>query len=148
MVKNTPYTYWRTIFFGDTDAAGVVYTPRFSEYCMEAAEFWFRECIGIDWYQRCAQNLATPVVHMELDFMEPLVGNDRLGVIVQVGKLGQTTLTLTMAGIMKDNNENLLTIFTAKYVFCFINSETRKPYNIPDDQRNLIETYRVSCERQ
>ncbi len=93
MVKNLPYTYWRTIFFGDTDAAGVVYAPRFSEYCMEAAEFWFREYIGIDWYQRCAQSLATPVVHMELDFMEPLVGNDRLGVIVQVGRLGQTTLT-------------------------------------------------------
>ncbi|PCI21077.1 hypothetical protein COB64_00980 [Candidatus Wolfebacteria bacterium] len=147
MVNNAPYIYWRTILFGDTDAAGVVYTPRFSEYCMEAAEFWFREYACIDWYQQSMQGLGTPVVHMELDFKAPLVGNDQLGVVVQVAKIGRTTVTLLMKGIgdRKTAGDPAI-IFTAKFVFCFIKAESRRPYDIPNDQRRLIESYYVNCD--
>jgi len=146
MVKNTPYIHWRTILFGDTDAAGVVYTPRFSEYCMEAAEYWFREYVGIDWYQQSVQGLGTPVVHMELDFKAPLVGNDRLGVVVQVTKVGRTTVSLSMKGIGDEKNAaEPAIIFTANFVFCFISAESRRPYEISGFQRDLIEAYHMTC---
>lgn len=143
MEKITPFVHWRTILFGDTDAAAVVYTPRFTDYCMEAAEVWFREYVGIDWYQNCTEfGQGTPVVHMELDFTAALIGNDRLGVEVRVGRLGRSSVTLEFQGVrLRGSGDEPTECFTAKFVFCFIDTKNRGAMAIPDDQRKLIEAY-------
>ena len=147
MEKTAPYIHWRTILFGDTDAAKVVYTPRFSDYCMEAAEVWFREYVGVDWFHHSTElGLGTPVVHMELDFTAALIGNDKLGVEVRVGKLGRASVTLEFEGRRtRGGNDDPVICFTAKFIFCFIDTNSRNAVTISDDQRKLIESYIAGC---
>ena len=147
MEKETPYIHRRKILFGDTDAAAVVYTPRFTDYCMEAAETWFREYLDIDWYHHTTElGQGTPVVHMELDFSASLIGNDKLGVSVRLGKLGRSTVTLEFEGIRTRGNEDPVTSFTAKFIFCFISNKSGGAVVIADQQRELIENYRMNCD--
>ncbi|MEJ2446280.1 MAG: acyl-CoA thioesterase [Exilibacterium sp.] len=147
MEKVAPYIHWRTVSFGDTDAAAIVYTPRFSIYCMEAAEVWFREYLRFDWYHMNVEfGQGTPVVHMEMDFTAPLIGNDKLGVVVRVGKVGRSTVTLDFEGIRvrKPAAEQVAT-FTGRYVFCFTDKKVKGAIPIPPEQRELIQAYSAEC---
>jgi len=148
MGKTVPYVHWRMVLFGDTDAAKVVYTPRFSDYCMEAAEFWFREYVEIDWFHHSTElGLGTPVVHMELDFTAALIGNDKLGIVVRVGNLGSKSVTLEFEGRRYRGDDDTPTVcFNAKFIFCFIETESRKAITITDDNRILIESYITGCK--
>lgn len=143
MEKVVPYIHWRTILFGDTDAAGIVYTTRFTDYCMEAAECWFRDYLEIDWYQlNVEQAMGTPVVHMRLDFMASLIGNDKLGVEIRVSRVGTSTVTLEFEGIRQRAGEEQSTkTFTATIIFCFFSNEIDGATAIPDRQRHLLAHY-------
>ncbi|NIB43469.1 acyl-CoA thioesterase [Pseudomaricurvus alkylphenolicus] len=143
----TPFIHWRMVLFGDTDSASIVYTPRFSHFCMEAAELWFRDCVGFDWYQmNVEEGRGTPVVHMETDFVAPLRGGDRLGVIVRVERLGRSTVTLLFEGIRQNPSDDThLTTFTARFIFCFTDQSQGGAVPINDTQRELIEAYREAC---
>lgn len=141
----------RTISFGDTDAAGIVYTPRFSHFCMEAAECWFRDVIDYDWY-RINTELArgTPVVHMEIDFIGPLIAGDQLSVAVAVEKLGRSTITLGftgLKGLRKAGSQEPAAqslkqqcVFTGKIIFC-CTANDQGAIPVPEAQRLLIEEY-------
>ena len=147
MDKTIPYVHWRTILFGETDAAAIVYTTRFTDYCMEAAEVWFRDYLGMDWYQiNINQGMGAPVVHMELDFTASLVAGDKLGVEVIVAKTGRSTVTLEFEGLrMRGETEQFTSSFTAKFVFCFFSNEQNGAIPIPDEQRKLLEQYMAIC---
>ncbi len=149
MEKTEPYIHWRTILFGETDAAAIVYTPRFADYCMEAAEVWFRETIDFDWFRSNVETgQGTPVVHMEIDFIAPLVGGDTLGVLVRVEKVGRSTVTLSFEGIKGRNlKRGKITSFTARFVYCFTDKQVGGSISIPSRQRERIEAYAAGCER-
>lgn len=144
MEKLTPYVHWRTISFGDTDAAAIVYTTRFTDYCMDASEVWFRDYLAMDWYDiNINQGLGFPVVHMELDFMSSLIGGDKLGVIVRVTKIGKTSVTLEFEGIKDNGTEQHSKCFTAKFIHCFYSNEQAGAIPIPDRQRKLLDDYLI-----
>jgi len=148
MKKTAPYIHWRTVSFGDTDAAAIVYTPNFSIYCMEAAEIWFRDYIAFDWFRmNVERGQGTPVVHMDIDFAAPLAGSDQLGVIVRVEKVGRSTVTLLFEGIRQGRADSeRVTSFTGRFVFCFTDKEAHGAIPIPAEQRALIEAYVAECE--
>jgi len=148
MKKVMPYVHWRTICFGETDAAGIVYTTRFTDYCMEAAEVWFREYLDSDWYQLNRQHeRGTPVVHMELDFMASLIGNDKLGVRVLVKKVGKSTVTLEFEGNrVRNGSDDTILCYTATIVFCFFSNATAGAMAIPEQQLQLLENYCQGCK--
>ncbi|MCP3674187.1 MAG: acyl-CoA thioesterase [Gammaproteobacteria bacterium] len=143
--KESPYIHWRTISFGDTDAAGIVYTTRYTDYCMDASEFWFREYLDCDWYEiNINQGMGTPVVHMELDFTASLVGSDKLAVVVRVAKIGRSTVTLEYEGLRKkSDNNDLVPVFTAKFIHCFYSKELDSAIPIPKKQFTLLKEYTV-----
>lgn len=141
--KLIPFIHWRTIPFGDTDAAAIVYTPRFVDYCMEAIEVWFKQYIGIDWYWiNVRDQRGTPVVHLELDFTGPLISGDSLGVRLEVSDIGRSTLTLLLEGV-KDSHEaqDNFSVFTAKFVFCFVDTAENKSIPIPPASIEKIRAY-------
>ena len=144
MQKRVPFVHWRTITFGDTDAAAIVYTPNFSNYCMEAAEIWFQECLRIDWYLINTNfGMGTPVVHMEIDFISSLKSNDLLGVKVEVERIGKSTITLVLKGERKRNQENeLVNCFNAKFIFCFTSLKANGAIPIPNEQVLLLNNYK------
>jgi len=149
--KNSPYIHSHRILFGDTDAAGIVYTSRFPDYCMQAAEHWFREYLEIDWYQiNVTHGMGTPVVHMELDFISSLIGGDELGLEIIVAKYGKSTVTLQFAGFKLNENAGASACertksFTAKFVFCFFSKEIKGAIPIPQRQLKLLNQYIENC---
>lgn len=145
-VKNRKlYTHIRTIRFGDTDAAAIVYTPNFTNYCMEAAENWFKQYLDVDWYTlNTDHGMGTPIVHMEIDFFAPLIGSDQLGTCVEVEKVSNSTITLNFRGekISKDQDDNVH-CFNAKFVFCFTSIKAGGAIPIPQHQLKLLEKYKI-----
>jgi 1,4-dihydroxy-2-naphthoyl-CoA hydrolase len=76
------FTYERTVRFGDTDAAGVVYFATVLSICHEAYEAALI-AVGVDvrsFFK--GEELAVPIVHGEVDFHQPLRCGDRLVVRV------------------------------------------------------------------
>ena len=47
-----PLIVRRIVKFGETDAAGIVYTGHFLDYALEAFEVWFRHVVGLTWQQQ------------------------------------------------------------------------------------------------
>lgn len=67
------YIYQKTINWGDTDAAEIVFTGNYLDYSMEAIEGWFREVLKVDWYElNINLNMGTPFVHIEMDIKSML----------------------------------------------------------------------------
>jgi 1,4-dihydroxy-2-naphthoyl-CoA hydrolase len=76
------FIYARTVRFGDTDAAGVVYFANVLAICHEAYESSLADS-GIDLKAFFSQGeIAIPIVHASIDFMRPMFCGDRLCVEV------------------------------------------------------------------
>ena len=136
-----PFEYRLVVAFGDTDPAGIVYTPRFSHFCMEAAEVWFREVADFDWYHiTTVLGMGTPVVHMEMNFIAPLRGGDQLAVEIRVEKLGRSSIALAFSGSKGELRE---LVFTGKIIFCCV-EQGRGAIPVPPAQRQKIEAFMVT----
>ncbi|MEL6442014.1 MAG: thioesterase family protein [Cyanobacteria bacterium J06621_8] len=84
------YSYLRRIHLNDTDAAGVVYFTQGLVICHEAYEESLAEA-GISLNKMIAEgNLALPIVHGEIDWLNPLYCGDRIQVNLNV-KLGNSS---------------------------------------------------------
>jgi len=71
-------SYFRTIRFADTDAAGVVYFASLLSICHEAYEASLLR-IGVDMRQFFSgSSIALPIVHAEIDFFQPLMCGDQI----------------------------------------------------------------------
>ncbi len=83
-------TYYRTIHFSDTDAAGVVYFATLLSICHEAYENSL-QASGIDlktFFQ--GSDIAVPIIHAEIDFYQPLFCGDRLQINLITTQLNET----------------------------------------------------------
>lgn len=78
-----PFTYARTIRLADTDAAGVVFFPRYLEICHEAYEAALLAA-GVDLksYFAAADGLTVPIVRSEAEYLRPLHAGDKVEVLV------------------------------------------------------------------
>lgn len=75
-----PFTYFRTVRFQDTDAAGVVYFANVLAMCHEAYEAALGAS-GIDLKEFFKNSqIAFPITHAEVDFFRPLYCGDRLAI--------------------------------------------------------------------
>lgn len=125
----------RTILFGDCDPAGVVYTPRFSYFAVEAIytalDRWLgapglRTLMGFD--------ILPPVRAMSLELLKPLTWDDELSIKVSVEKLGTHSFTFSVEGFL--NSDTLS--FTANVTHVCISPETKEVVAMPAALRALL----------
>ncbi|MDR3523702.1 MAG: acyl-CoA thioesterase [Acetobacteraceae bacterium] len=122
-----PYVHTRRILFGDTDAARVVYTPRFLEYAMEALDFWFTDRLGVSWYDMNVKfNVGTPFVHTAIDYRSALTPRDTLSCTVRLVKRGGSSLHFSVIGQAGDR-----LVFEAKLVCAVARTDIMKPTRPP-----------------
>jgi 4-hydroxybenzoyl-CoA thioesterase len=141
-VSAAPFVIRRTVRWGDTDPAGIIYTPRFLDFAVEAAEAWFVAVTGYDWYKlRTELKLGSPMAHASLDFRKPVRPGEELAMTVLVLDLGRTSITLGVEG----RNAAGDLCFEAKLVPVIIEVATIRPYLIPEEFRRRIEDYRQAC---
>jgi 4-hydroxybenzoyl-CoA thioesterase len=88
-----PYQANLKVRFGDIDEAGVVYYPRFLHYFHVALEEFFESCLGIDYPTVIKKHrVGFPTVHLQTDFMKPLLYGDAISVEVRVISLGRSSI--------------------------------------------------------
>lgn len=135
----THYVYQRRLHWGDTDAAGIVYTANYFDLCMEAIEGWFIATLQVDWFvMNTDMKLGTPFVHAEVDLASPLTPKDTLLVTVTVARLGHKSLSLRLTGCSKERHQEA---FTGRFTCCFTDTESFTSVAIPADMRERIEAY-------
>ncbi len=142
VVQHLPYTVRRIVKWGECDPAGIVYTPRFLDYAIEAAEAWFKEVTGYHWNAtRRELALGSPMVHCSLDFYHPLGPEDTVDLKVVLERLTRATYQLGIAG----HNIAGTHCFQAKLIGALISYETMKAVRIPADFRARMEAYAEAC---
>lgn len=133
-----PFIHSRNINWGDTDAASIVYTVRFFDFCMEAIEDWFRQICETDWYiLNLDRSTGTPFVNVNIDLMAPLTPRHSLNTHVLIERLGQASLRFRLKGMRSDGVQS----FDACFTCCFVNNKKMSSIKIPEDIRSKIEAY-------
>lgn len=137
-----PFVYHRVINWSDTDAALIVYTVRFVDFAMEAIEEWFRTVVGLSWYEMNIDlGIGTPFVKVDIDFKAPLTPRNKLKTTVLVERAGKSSITFNVNGERDDG----VCSFAGRMVCCAVNTETKKPTEIPAEWRVNIEDYMSRC---
>jgi YbgC/YbaW family acyl-CoA thioester hydrolase len=125
----------RTVSFGDCDPAGVVFTPRFSYFAIEAIytalDSWLgapglRTLMGFD--------VLPPVRAMSVEMLKLLTWDDELSIKVSVAKVGVHSFTFRVEGFIRD--ETLA--FTATVTHVCISPETKEVVAVPERLRALL----------
>jgi acyl-CoA thioesterase FadM len=94
----------RTVPFGHCDPAGILYTPRAVDFCLEAIdEFWKRALGGSGWYEMNVDlDRGTPFVNLTVDFRSPITARAPLRVTVRLAKLGTSSVTFAVVAVQED----------------------------------------------
>ena len=125
-----PFSHRRRILWGETDAARIAYTARFLDFAMEATEAWFRERVGIGWYElNVDHGIGTPFVHVSLDFRSPVTPRDELSTTVLLSRLGGSSLRFAVAG-RADGGARL--VYEGTLVCAFVDNAAMRPIPVPE----------------
>ena len=93
-------TVQRTVVFGDCDPAGIVYTPRIFDYCLEAIEaFWKTILDGVGWYELTMDHdRGAPFVNVNMNFISPITPREILDITVRLAEVGRSSVTFDVSG--------------------------------------------------
>ena len=128
------FVHTRRLTFGDTDAARIVYTPRAVHFAVEAVEAWLLERMGISWLHLVRdEQMGTPCVHAEVDFISPMVPPDFLHTEVLLTAAGRSSLTFRLAGRIEER-----LCWRGNFVFAFYSQATGRAAPIPEQYRTAI----------
>lgn len=87
--------YQRTVHFGDTDAAGVVYFANLLQFCHEAYEHALDQ-LGLELRQFFSNaRLIVPITEAHVRFLKPLYCGDRLRVKIEPQQLDTSRFQLS-----------------------------------------------------
>ena len=98
------FTYYRTVRFVDTDAAGVVYFANVLQMCHEAYEESLAAAdINLkNFFQDTST--AIPIIHAEVDFFRPMYCGDKLLIQLTPQLLNEKTFELHYQ-VIKDSSQ-------------------------------------------
>ncbi|HVZ00782.1 MAG TPA: thioesterase family protein [Dongiaceae bacterium] len=131
-----PFRYQRRIRFGDTDAAGIVYTGRVSDMALEAMEVWFRERLNIDWYDNHRKSsVDAPCVHLEIDFRSPMTPRDILDIAVLLERASGSSLQIRLVA---RNAIDATLKWQSRFVFACVDMKTFTGRPIPRSWQKLL----------
>ena len=140
--SRAPFRHRRRILWGENDPAGMVFTPRFLDFCFEAMQFFWSDVLGINWHEMIfEQQIGAPMVHIDIDFLGPLRTGDPLEIEVRVHKLGRSTIHYGFTGFGASGEEK----FRATIVSSMVDNVAVKSVPIPDTTRERLEAYMGAC---
>jgi acyl-CoA thioesterase FadM len=128
----------KTVSWGECDPAGVVYTPRFANYAVEAFHYFLAEMLGRPLQQRLGElGLGTPMKAMHFEFHKSLWPDQAFFMEVYVVALRTRSFDLKVVG--KDDTG--AACFNAVLSPVCINAAVRSSVPIPDVLRQRLEEY-------
>ena len=141
MAEVAPYVEPRSIRFGETDAARIVYTVRFYDYAIDAIDGWYQSVLGISLYElnmNC--DISCPFVHTGIDFHSPLRPGDALVLQVLVERMGRSSLSFAVSGQV-----GARAVFSGRFIVSFIAPSRMKSIPIPHAFAERVRLYQQRC---
>ena len=130
---NQPFIYDRTIYFRDTDAAGVVYFANGLSICHEAYEASLTASgIELQSFFRGGA-IAVPITHASIDFFKPMFCGDRIAISLVKTLLSPDSFQIEYQLFFDLENEEKKTIAKALTKHVCIDPTTRKRCNLSPD---------------
>lgn len=126
----------RMVLFGDCDPEGIVYTPRFSYFVVEAVHdaltVWLsgpglRTLLGF--------NLLPPARAFSLEFLHPVTWDDELSIKVSVSSVGLHSFTFLVEGSLTPD----VMAFTSSLTHVCVSPITREVIEVPLQLRALLQ---------
>ncbi len=122
------------VYFGDTDAAGVVYHGKYI-YWLEAARIDFLDSIGCSYKSLQDSHVGLMPVDISIQYIKPLRFSDEFKIEVHLDQLTKASLSIKSKFIF--NND---TINTSLVKLVCINEKTWKPRKIPEILLNAFKS--------
>src|SRR5882757_663848 len=95
--QNSTFRKQILVRFGDCDAAGIVFYPRYFDMFNSLVEDWCREELNFPFSEIVMhRGLGLPTVHLEVDFLAPSTLGDVLSAMLSVTALGKTSINLNI----------------------------------------------------
>lgn len=129
-----PFETKITVRFGDVDAAGIVFYPRFFEMLNSAVEDWCAEVLKVDFHTlHLVQGRGIPVVDIAASFVTPSVLGDVLNVTIFPVTLGNSSCRLKAVFSCEDEHR-----LTMELTVVWMDLSVRKSLPWPLELRGRI----------
>lgn len=120
------YSWQGRVYFGDTDAAQVVYHGRYINW-LEAARIDFLDEIGCSYASLQTQNTGLIPVDLNIHYHKPLKFGDRFTIKLWTQEL--TRASIIIANEIWLNDQHIL---TAEIRLACIDQKTWRPHKLPE----------------
>jgi len=134
---SSPVFIKRKVLFGDCDPEGIVYTPRFSYFVLEAVH----EALAV-WLEgpglRTLMNFKVlpPARALSLEFLHPVTWDDELTIQVSVSNVGAHSFSFSVEGRLPSE----VVAFVASLTQVCVSPETKQVVAVPAQLRALLQS--------
>ncbi len=136
------YEFKRSIYWGDCDPAGIVYTPQFLDMAFQAMEHFWLDYVNIRWLDLQAKmGVTAPLVHVEMDFEAPARSGDQISIWFSVEKLGRSTIHYRARGMLGEQS-----LFVIRFISSIVDEKLFKSVPIPEQIRNQLDSVTSTSE--
>ena len=143
VLAHAPMVVRRRIKWGEIDFARIVYTARFLDFALDAAEVWFTHVAGEHWAAFDLRwGVTVPVMACHLNFHHALHPNDQLDLTVYLDRIGRSSHTLRIEG----HNQHRDHCFDSEITFATVDPDRQKSVPMPDDFVQRLDAYKKACE--
>ncbi|MCO1336248.1 acyl-CoA thioesterase [Microbulbifer sp. OS29] len=128
-------TIKRKVLFGDCDPAGIVYTPKFSNFALEATHDAMAVLLEGPAIARMKQlGFLTPVRAFNLEFLFPVTWDQELNIHVTVSEIGNHSFTFLTRGVLGDG----VLAFTASITYVTLSATEKLKTPLPKYLREAL----------
>jgi 4-hydroxybenzoyl-CoA thioesterase len=139
--RTVPFCKQILVRFGDCDAAGIVFYPRYLEMFNSLVEDWYRDALHFSFTDIVTtRGWGLPTVHLEVDFVAPSVFGEYLSATLAVREIGTSSLTLDISFRGPDGVDRV----RGKVVLVMIDRRNLKAIPIPDEVRARIVAFKAA----
>lgn len=126
---------YRTVLFGDCDPEGIVYTPRFSSFALEATHEAMAIWLGAPAIRALKElGVLTPVRAFNLEFLAPVRWDDTLAMNVLVTDVGKHSFSFAVRGYLSQQ----CLAFSASITYVTVSSASRIKTRVPPQLRAVL----------
>jgi len=143
LISNFPVTIRRRVAGGDCDPAGIVYTPRFSDYAMSARDWFMRIGLGIlDRPHPARTGIGYPMRAISFDFRSMLAADDLFDMATTVEAISNRTFTIKITATrVEDGSATDIPAFIVMLTGIAVDSADGQAVTLPDATREALEKY-------
>lgn len=125
--------------FGQVDYAGIMYYPRFFENFHAVFEDMFTERLGVPYTDLLkVRRIGFPTVHIETDFSKPFRFGETMRLVLDVVKLGRTSIVFRYRGYNVDDPDDAPSV-EARGTVVTLDLDSFETLEIPADIRAVLE---------